>query len=303
MVALAALIVLFAVPARAQDDANDAGPHPIVSASDAAPRSGTRLVWRWPRFRLSEYFVSGAAAMVSVGMLAVPPSPGRWRGGVLVDEDVRDRISLSDYHDRRAARDVSDVLVAASIAYPVLVDGVIVTSGIHGADDVMEQMLLIDVEVLAVTSAVQGAVAGLAGRERPYGRNCGGELSEESRDCRRNSRHRSFFSGHTSIAFAAAGLSCSHHMNLRLYGGGAPDAAACAASLLTAAATGTLRMVGDVHYASDVGVGMVWGSLAGFGLPWLLHYKDPIEKTKSKRSDFRLQLVPVAMGAGLGGTF
>jgi hypothetical protein len=241
--------------------------------------------------------------MVSVGMLAVPPSPGRWRGGVLVDEDVRDGVALSSYDDRRAARDTSDVLLATSIAYPVLVDGVLVTSGIHGSDDVMEQMLLIDIEVLAITSAVQSVVAGFASRERPYGRICGDELSEESRDCRRNSRHRSFFSGHTSIAFAAAGLSCTHHMNLELYGGGAADAAACGASLVVAAATGALRMVGDVHYASDVGVGAIWGSLAGFGLPWLLHYKDPIDRRPRRRSDVDLRIVPIGMGAGLGGTF
>jgi membrane-associated phospholipid phosphatase len=157
--------------------------------------------------------------------------------------------------------------------------------------------------VLAITSAVQSVVAGFASRERPYGRVCGDELPEESRDCRRNSRHRSFFSGHTSIAFAAAGLSCTHHMNLGLYGGGGADAAACGASLLVAASTGALRMAGDVHYATDVGVGAIWGSLAGFGLPWLLHYKDPIDRRAARRPEVTLTLVPVAMGAGLGGTF
>jgi hypothetical protein len=302
-VAAAALVVLSAFSAGAQEDAEDTGPHPITPATSTEPGRHPKLVWRWERFRISEYFVTGASAMVSVGMLAVPPSPGRWRGGILVDEDVRSGIALSNYDDRRAARDVSDVLLASSIAYPVLVDGVILTSAIYDSDDVMEQMLLIDVEVLAITSAVQSVVAGFASRERPYGRVCGDDLPDESRDCRRNSRHRSFFSGHSSIAFAAAGLSCSHHMNLRLYGGGAADAAACGASLVVAATTGTLRMVGDVHYASDVAVGAVWGSLAGFGLPWLLHYKDPIDRRPKARSDLRLHLVPIGMGAGLGGTF
>ena len=273
---------------------------PAGAQGEPEPR---RLEWRWARFRPSEYFVTGAAALISVGTFVIPPAEGRWRGGVLADEDVRGSVQLSRYHDRRTARDASDVLLGALIAYPVLVDGVAIASGHYGSDDVMEQMILIDAEVLAVTSAVQSAVAAVASRERPYGRDCGDDLSEDTRDCRRHTRHRSFFSGHASMAFAAAGLTCSHHMNLELYGGGAPDAAVCALSLAGAAATGWLRVMGDVHYVSDIGVGALWGSLTGFGLPWLLHYSQPIAKRRRDESSLRLHLVPLPAGAGVGGSF
>lgn len=275
----------------------------VVVAPNARAQGAPRLEWRWARFRTSEYFVTGTAALIAVGTYVIPPSRGRWRGGVLVDEDARNGVMLSGYHQRRAARDASDVLVGALVAYPVLVDGVAVASGHYGSDDVMEQMILIDAEVLAITAAVQNAVGAIASRERPYGRICGDELPEESRDCGRDTRYRSFFSGHASVAFASAGLVCTHHMNLRLYGGGAADAAACGLALAGAAATASLRVAGDVHYVSDVTVGAVWGSLAGFGLPWLLHYSQPVARKRADESRVRWHLMPVGLGAGIGGSF
>jgi hypothetical protein len=297
--ALTCLVAATARPCLADEASAQGGAEPASSAETAQPR---RLVWRWPRFRTSEYYVTGAAGLLAAGSLVIPPNPGRWRGGILADEDVRDGLALGSYHEQRTARDASDVLVAAMIAYPVLVDGVIVTSGVHDSDDVMQQMLLIDVEVLAITSSVQLLVSGLVSRERPYGRDCGDALPEDSRDCQRRSRHRSFYSGHSAVAFAAAGLSCTHHMNLELYGGGAPDVAACGASLVTAGVVSALRIMGDVHYSSDVVIGAAWGSVTGFGLPLLLHYYEP-RGQRAEDSKLRLHLVPVGLGAGLGGSF
>jgi hypothetical protein len=268
----------------------------LASAAEAEP--GAPLEWRWRRFGTEEYVVTGGAALVAVGSLALPAPRSTWRGGIGPDEEMRSELALPTYRGRRAARDASDVLLSSLIAHTVLADAVVVASGHHGSDDVMEQMLLIDAEVLAIAAAVQGTVSGLTQRERPYGRTCGEELDGESRDCRRRSRYRSFFSGHATLAFAAAGLTCSHHMNLDLYGGGTPDAAACAAALAGASAVAALRVMADVHYASDVALGTAWGSLAGFGLPWLLHYGSP-----RSGPAFRLRLVPVAGGAGIGGSF
>lgn len=311
--ALALLIALTSPGARAQsyegqDDPKNDEPHPFAPSwsleEEGEPRPARkRLVWRWPRFRTAEYYVTGAAAAAVVGSLLIPPTRDRWRGGVLVDDDVRNQVALESYQEQRTARDVSDVLIASLIAYPVLVDGVIVTSGYYGSDDVMEQMLLIDIEVLAITSAVQSVVSGVVSRERPYGDSfCADPANRETRDCVRRSRYRSFFSGHSATAFAAAGLTCSHHMNLQLYGGGAPDAAACGISLFAAAATASLRVIGDVHYTSDITTGAIWGTLAGFGLPYFLHYSAPAPRRR-RDSSVRLHLVPLATGAGIGGTF
>jgi hypothetical protein len=59
---------------------------------------------------------------------------------------------------------------------------------------------------------------------------------------------------------------------LPLYGGGAPDIAACAATTTFAASAGVLRIVADRHHASDVLVGALIGAGAGFALPMALSY-------------------------------
>jgi membrane-associated phospholipid phosphatase len=219
-----------------------------------------------------------------------------------VDEDVRQALQLPTYQQRRTARDLSDVLLSWSVMHPTVVDGFVVSSWYHRADDVTEQMVLINIEVLSITIAVQGVVAGVASRERPYGRDCGNQLDEDIRDCRRNNRHRSFFSGHSAASFASAGLICSHHANLPLYGGGFADGAICGAAFAVAGATAGLRVVSDMHYTSDVLVGAAWGTLTGLSLPWLLHYRHGSEP-RPQPSELRLHVVPLPGGLGVGGSF
>src|SRR6185369_8075255 len=103
-----------------------------------------------------------------------------------------------------------------------------------------------------------------------------------SRDplCEKGKKFAGFPSGHAVSAFTAAGLSCVHHAHLPLYGGGLPDALACAAALTVASGVGVVRIMGDRHYVSDVIVGAAIGFLVGFGLPSLLHYRErPMESS------------------------
>jgi membrane-associated phospholipid phosphatase len=241
-----------------------------------------------------------------VGFQLLKPDETAWQGGILVDEDARSALALRTYGQRRAARDASDVLLASLITYPILVDGVIVANWHYQSEDVMWQMFLINAEVYAVSAALQGVVAGLTSRERPFGRTCGDELGADTRDCQSRSRYRSFYSGHSSMAFASAGLICSHHANLELYGGGAADDLTCAAGLAAAAATGALRAMGDVHYVSDVTTGALVGAGVGFGLPWLLHYRTPRARRSPRPVSYTLEPRPIvgeAWGAGVGGRF
>ncbi len=283
----------------AADEFSDAGA-PVGAFFPQADRSRARLRWTWPRFSTTEYVVTGAVAAVAVASHVVNPSPGRWRGGVLWDEDLRSSLRLGSLHDRRQARDASDVLLALTVSYPILVDGVLAANWYYESPDVAEQIILISTETLAITAAVHGVVATSVSRERPYGRDCGGELGEESRDCTRSSRDRSFFSGHSSLAFAGASLVCIHRAYLPLHGGGAADAATCATAYAAAATTAGLRLVSDVHYSTDVLVGAAWGTLAGLTLPWLLHYRHGSDKRKS---DVATYLVPYPGGVAFGGHF
>ena len=66
---------------------------------------------------------------------------------------------------------------------------------------------------------------------------------------------KSFFSGHTSAAFAGAGVMCQE------------EPKACLPSLLVASSVGYLRLAADRHWMSDVVVGAFVGFSGGAYLP------------------------------------
>jgi membrane-associated phospholipid phosphatase len=201
------------------------------------------------------------------------------------------------------ARDASDLLLTLMTNH-LAVDALLVTWWGHGRGSVAWEIAMIDVEALSLNAALNGVVAGLTSRERPYRAGCDGPEQQQDLDCRGSKRYRSFFSGHSSTAFTAAGLVCSHHAHLPLYGGGAPDALACAASLGTAAAVATLRVVADQHFATDALTGAAVGALTGLGLPWLLHYRGGAPASGAPRGDgVSLRLMPAPLGGYLVGRF
>src|SRR5262249_20864885 len=159
---------------------------------------------------------------------------------------------------------------AGLLTHAVVVDPTVAALPRHSTD-VGGQILGIDGETLVFSLTVHTIMADVVGRERPFGRLCIGEKAD-SYECKASGRYRSFYSGHTVMAFTAASLVCETHAALPLYG--APwDATACTTGLLMAAAVGTLRVVADRHYATDVVLGATIGTTAGFIVPWLLHYK------------------------------
>lgn len=271
---------------------------PVTAFFPRADRARARLRWNWPRFSTSEYVATSVAASVAVAAAVLRPTNSAWSRGVFWDEDARSSLRLGSYQDRRAARDVSDVLLALTVSYPILVDGVLAASWYYESPEVAEQLVLISTETLAITAAVHGIVSTSVGRERPFGRSCGSELSEESRDCDGSARHRSFFSGHASLAFAGASLVCINRAYLPLHGGGAADAVTCGSAYVAAASTATLRVVSDMHYTTDVLAGAAWGTLAGLTLPWLLHYRHGTQRPK-----VGTYLVPYPGGVAFGGHF
>jgi hypothetical protein len=64
-----------------------------------------------------------------------------------------------------------------------------------------------------------------------------------------------------------------HHHYLPLFGGGAGDTAACIVMSAAVAATAISRIAADRHYFTDSLAGAALGYAAGYGLPWLLHYR------------------------------
>lgn len=265
-----------------------------------------KIRWKphWPRFSTAEWITTGAFAAMAISAQIVPSRANPWQNGIIADETVRDALRLPSEQDRRAARDLSDVMLTSLIAYPYLVDALVMTAWHHRSPEAALQMALINSEVLAITAGLQGLANVISNRERPYGRHCGRQLPAAVRDCDSNKRYQSFYSGHSAQSFAAAGLICSHHLNLKLYGGGWADIVPCAVGFALAAATGTLRVMGDQHYLSDVTIGAAMGTLVGLGVPWLLHYRHgPKKPNRQSNSGLTIRLMPMGTGAGIMGTF
>jgi membrane-associated phospholipid phosphatase len=210
----------------------------------------------WARFSTADWIITGTGAAITLASAIVPPlKKHSLGGGILFDDSARKTLRLPTSEGRYVARDASDVILSLEATWPFFVDALITTWWYHGSPDAAAQMALVDGEALAIVTAVQGATNTIVSRERPYGPSCGSPyLPNQTNDCEGNVHYRSFFSGHTAFTFMAASLLCVHHMKLDLPGG-IGDELSCVTAYAGAAATGTLRVVGDMHYVSDVMVG------------------------------------------------
>jgi len=157
-------------------------------------------------------------------------------------------------------------------------------------------------EAFAISAALQETTTALVSRQRPYVGDCGGGLPSTTLDCTNPGQDRSFFSGHATLSFTAAGLTCEHHLTLHLFGG-VKDALVCAGALVLAAGTATLRIAADQHYATDVLSGAIVGSAVGLGVP-ALHYRGGQWKDGAgKPGGLTVRLVPTGLGATVVGIF
>jgi membrane-associated phospholipid phosphatase len=285
--------------ATAQARPSDPQHYPVLAEVEPT------IHWHYPRFDEREFAITGAALAVSIGAAVAPVPAWRWSGATGVDDAVRSAIRLGHYRARRAAADTSDVLLATTMTFPILFDALVTAWSRRGSGAVARQLMLIDLETMAVAGAVTALTSSLVGRERPFaaGGFCETEEGRNQRDCDPDLRfrYRSFFSGHTSMSFTAAALVCTHHAHLRLYRN-AGDTAVCIAAMGAAAATGTLRMMSDVHYVTDVMAGAAVGTLIGFGVPWLLHYREP-PPLRTGATGPSFSVVPNPTGVSLVGLF
>lgn len=261
------------------------------------------LLWNpeWPRFGTADWIITGAGAAIALGAAIVPPQKKHAFGGVLFDDEARRVLRMPTSEGRYIARDASDVILSLEATWPLFVDALITTWWYRGSPDAAGQMALVDAQALSIVTAIQGATNTIVSRERPYGQICGtAEQPGSTNDCEGNVRYRSFFSGHSAFTFMSAGLICVHHQKLDLLRGGG-DEIACVAAYTGAAATATLRVMGDMHYVSDVAVGAGVGTLVGLAVP-LLHYRR-VNVAPENKAALDWTLIPVGAGLGVGGTF
>lgn len=186
-----------------------------------------------------------------------------------------DRGAIGNASD--AAGVASDITAALAAIGPVTLDLVDV-----GATPV----LLEDIVILSETLAVNGALVTIAKytTQRPVPRvyllqapgTPGG--------------YRSFYSGHTSFAFAALS---SAAMTWTLRHG--PSPWPWVITLLLGASVAVERVLGGYHFPTDVLVGAAMGTAVGIGIPWL--------HQRSATPLGSLRWVPKANGITLVGVF
>ena len=249
-------------------------PSMVAHAETPTPtKPGAPLEWNdhWPRFRPAEIaFTAGLTLNVAMALFLYPDPKNNWDGPILLDKPLRDLLTLQDRDARNVAASVSDGIYYALAAFPML-DTVIVAGAVHRNTDLTVQMLAINLESYALGGAV-ALSAEKAGRRRPMARTCEEDPGYDKKCGNEANLNSSFLSGHTTIGFVGAGLLCAHHLNVPLYGGGAPDTATCIAGMSAAITGGVLRVMSDNHYASDVVLGAGVGVAAGYLMPVLLHY-------------------------------
>lgn len=243
----------------------------LARAADAEVR------WRdeWPEFRAWQY---GTTALLLGGGIAtryLAPDPGPlWHGGILFDAPVADRLSIRHEPARWTVAMLTDGMSFTLVGYR-LIDSTLVPGLGHDEWEVAQQMTLIDLQAYAIVAATLFIPQALIGRDRPLLARCDDEqvrAHEPVCSPDHEHRYRSFFSGHVAMTTAAASLTCLHHANLPLYGGGAWDDVACASSIGLAVSVAIGRTITLNHWASDTLLGALIGVGAGYLLPAALHY-------------------------------
>jgi membrane-associated phospholipid phosphatase len=277
---------------------------PAVARAEADPAPRAPLTWspEWPRFRLWEY--AGTAALGVTGLIydlnRQPPAEPHWGGPILFDTAVRGWLRGRTPQARANAQRLSDRLWLGGSAYPFVID-LPVALLVRRQPGIAWQMTMMDLEAYAVTGFLNRLLEFQVGGARPSAADCRTNPHYDEL-CGGSSNNASFPSGHTLGIGTAAGLTCVHHHYLPLYGHPAADGGACVLMSALTAATGVARLVGDRHHATDVLFGAALGFGAGYGIPWLLHYRHGARAATGAEGAHALLLpwaAPSTVGAAL----
>jgi membrane-associated phospholipid phosphatase len=229
-------------------------------------------MWRssWPTFsRLEGVATVSAGVATLVLALSKPPQDARWQGGILFDDKVRNRLRLKSPSARERAGSIGELPYYAAGIIPLVVDPVLV--GWLARDDPKAAFNLaaVALESFSYVGMLSYVSNRASARERPGSAECRRQHAD-GRGCEISTE--AFWSGHTSIAAASAGIVCASHVYLPLWKYRALDAAACVVTTAGALGAGLSRVLSDRHYASDVIAGTAVGFGIGYAVPVLLHY-------------------------------
>jgi hypothetical protein len=223
----------------------------------------------------------------------------RWSGTNDFDEEIRDGLRGNSVSSRESAALASDLLLGftaglmpiAAISRPLL----------EGDCEEAYDMATDALESVALTLFVTEAVKVVAGRERPYVGACDGTPPSDA-ECGKRDRFASFFSGHSSVAAAGAGVSCAFAIRRDTWGDSATaQALPCMLGVGAAIATGTLRIVADRHWGTDVLVGLGLGATIGYLDTWgPFDYLQFEVETSDRSRQVKGMVLPYAGDGALG---
>lgn len=201
--------------------------------------------------------VTAGAALLQLGLNAGQLSPDACRicSGGTIDNSVRDALRWPTEAGDRARR-ASDLLMGIIIPVGALTNSAL-SARSAGVPFAAVEDMVIELQAVMLAADLTGIVKIATARRRPAG----------DRTSMPGSRNRSFYSGHTSIAFsfaAAAGMVST----LRGYRS-APWV--WAIGMVLASGVGYLRIAGDAHWLSDVVVGAAVSGALGAAVPYLFH--------------------------------
>jgi membrane-associated phospholipid phosphatase len=268
-------------------DAAPAAPASAISdtalaAPVAPPPPARSSMWRreWPTFSPLEgaaTILAGAGTVVL--FMLKPPSDPRWEGGILFDDSVRSGLRLESASARQKARTWGDVPYFAAPVIPLIIDPLIAAWLVRGDTKAAFNLGAIGLEAFSYAGLASFVSTRLSVRERPDSTEC----RRQGGDC--ESDTEAFYSGHTTIAAASAGIVCANHRVMPLWGSRVADVGACALATTGAVVTGVSRLMSDRHYTTDVIVGFGFGFGFGYAVPTLLHYAH-------RKTEVSLSLAP-----------
>lgn len=242
----------------------------------AAPARGAELALR-PSYDLAaDGVVTGIAAVGTLTLAALKdplaPTSCRWCTPPGFDGDLAKSLAWGNRDLASTTSDVLQVAMGAGALGYALLDG-------HRRGDLeagAANALLIT-EATSLALLVDQTVKYAVGRSRPYAWLAGNHPGDRDANL-------SFFSGHTTFAFAVAASTST--LLLEQHAPGAVAVSATAFAL--AGATGYLRLAAQQHYLTDVLAGAAVGTAVGWAVPHFFH---------APRSDGKgLQLAPAAGG-------
>jgi membrane-associated phospholipid phosphatase len=226
-----------------------------------------------------------ASALAGTLLLMLVPvdRESRWKDELFLswDESVQDNFSTN-------AADLSDAMLAASIATPLLLQVR------NGFDEDAGQRVLVYGETLATSLLVNSVTKYAVQRPRPYVYNRDPKVQAYVA-AQGDDAYLSFFSGHASTAFS--GAVAGSYLFAQESDSTAAKSAVWSIELGLASATAILRVRAGKHYYSDVVVGLLVGSGIGVLVP-ALHSEAGVYKPSG--TEWASMAAGLAVGAAFG---